>query len=88
MAIYVAIEEGYSLQRLNSLKEIAAFSKRLGLTHKDGAVVTIRSASSALKQEGALRVYNYDTETLAALTEGASIREIDLPDWAYKINKI
>lgn len=82
MALYVSIDEGYSVTKLNGLEYVVRECS--GYTLKDGSKVTKTVAQQKLKN-GSFNVYEYDTDGLEEAKRNGFIRGVD---WTLKIQKI
>ncbi|CAH6992881.1 conserved hypothetical protein [Vibrio chagasii] len=83
MAIYIAIDEGYSPTRLNSIKELFSFVSRYYT--KDGTRFTFVEVQKEMRNKyGTIKVYGYDREELEDVLAG----ERSSKDWEYIIHKV
>lgn len=82
MALYVSIDEGYSVRKLSNLKSVVRECE--GYTLQNGKPVTLASAKNQLKM-GSFDVYEYDEYELKEAKQNGSVRGID---WILKIQSI
>ena len=82
MALYISIDEGYCVSKLNGLIDVVRESE--GYTFQDGRTVTKRLAQQELKS-GSFNLYEYNEEELEEAKLNGRVLGID---WALKIQKI
>lgn len=82
MALYVSIDESYSVTKLNGLDCVVHAAD--GYTLQDGRTITKKIAQYELKH-GDIRLYKYDDFELMDAKASGSVRGID---WALKIQKL
>jgi len=82
MALYVSIDEGYSVKKLSGLKAVVRECENYTL--KDGKAVTLDVVKAQLKS-GSFNVYEYGDDELLEAKENGNVRGVD---WTLKIQAL
>lgn len=82
MAIYVSIDESYSVNKLSGINAVVQTCK--GYFTRDGKPITAKLVKEGL-QTGSFNVYQYDSEELEVALENGSVIGVD---WLLKIQTI
>ena len=82
MALYVSIDEGYSITKHTSIQALVDLCAKY--TTQKGEPVTASVVKRELKQ-GLLKVYEYDADDLEEAKAIGSVRGVD---WVYRIQAL
>jgi hypothetical protein len=82
MALYVSIDESYTVYKLNGLESVLSESN--AYTLQDGRRVTKKIAQQELKL-GSFNLYDYDNDELGEAKENGSVRGVE---WIIKIQRL
>lgn len=84
--IYVLIDEGYSVERLQNMKEILSFCHDNDLVSVEGNEITKEHLRKSFSNvHGYLNLYEYSEEELEDASENGYASKTD---WKYKITRI
>jgi hypothetical protein len=82
MALYVSIDEGYSVTKHTSIQALVELCA--SYTLQNGEAVTAKVVKRELKN-GSVKVYDYDADDLEEAKANGSVRGVE---WIYRIQAL